>query len=72
MATWITAVVLPSSGTTLRVASDSSAWMGDTRTGEIALYRAFTGPKVEASWLPDEVTARGWPAALRGTKPGPK
>lgn len=71
MATWIRAVVgqrLPSIGTTLRVVGDSSSWLGNNQTGEVAPYRAFTTSKAEATWLPDEVTARAWQAVRSGSK----
>ena len=60
---WITAVLrqrLPSSGATLRGVTDRSAFLGNNRTGEVASYSTFSGSKAEATWLPDEASARGW------------
>ena len=62
---WIIAVVrqrLSGDASTLRVVDDSSAWMGDNRTAEIAPHNAFAGGKPESSWLPDEASARAWRA----------
>lgn len=62
---WITAVMrqrLSTDGGPLRVVTDRSAWMGNSRTGEVAPYGAFSGSKPEASWLPDEQSARAWRA----------
>jgi len=60
---WITAVfrqrIAPSSAG-LRPVSDSSAWIGDQQTLEIALHGSFSGSKTDASWLPDETSARAW------------
>lgn len=63
MVAWIAAVVrqrLPSAGTALRAVEDASGWVGNNKTGEVSLYGAFPGLKTEASWLPDEATARAW------------
>lgn len=60
---WITAVFqqrLPPDGTSLRAIPDTSGWIGDNKTGEVAPYRLFTGAKAQASWLPDEASARAW------------
>ena len=62
---WITAVVrqrLSADGGGLRAVNDGSAWLGNNRTGEAAAYGTFPGSKSEASWLPDELSARGWRA----------
>ena len=67
MATWIQAVVLerlPTAGTTLRLVGDSSAWMGNNETGDVAPSDNFVGSKTEASWLPDEATARAWQSVV--------
>jgi pimeloyl-ACP methyl ester carboxylesterase len=60
---WITAVfrqrIAPSSAR-LRSVSDSSGWIGDQRSLEIALHGSFSGSKTDASWLPDETSARAW------------
>jgi hypothetical protein len=60
---WITAVLrqrLPSSGTTLRPITDSSAWLGNNKTGQVTPYSSFPESKPEATWLPDEASAQGW------------
>jgi hypothetical protein len=60
---WITAVLrqrLSSDGSTLRAVTEGSAWLGNNRTGELALYGTFAGSKAEASWFPDEPSARAW------------
>jgi hypothetical protein len=67
MIPWITAVLrlrLSPDGKTLRAVADGSAWLGNNRTGEIVPYGTFTESKAEASWLPDEATARGWQVVL--------
>jgi hypothetical protein len=60
---WITAVFrerLPAPGAGLRRLSDSAAWMGDQETLAIASHGSFSGSKTDASWLPDETSARAW------------
>jgi hypothetical protein len=58
---WVEAVFrLRLDGEALRAVSVESAWLGDNGTGETAPYDAFTGLKVNATWLPDEETALGW------------
>lgn len=52
----------------LRPVADDSGWLGNNQTAEIAPHATLPGPKVEASWLPDEVTARGWRAVLHVAK----
>jgi dienelactone hydrolase len=68
---WIAAVLaqrLEPGGTRLRPVTDASGWLGYNHTTEVAAHRAFARPKQEASWLPDEITARGWQAVLAGAK----
>jgi hypothetical protein len=63
MIPWIEAVLrqrLSPDGTALRTITDGSAWLGNNRTGQFAPYATFPGPKTEASWLPDEASARAW------------
>jgi hypothetical protein len=48
----------------MRAVTDKSAWLGNNQTGEAAPYRTFAGSKGEASWLPDEASARAWQKAL--------
>jgi hypothetical protein len=63
MIPWITAVLryrLPETGNSLRPITDTSAWLGNNQTHEIAPAATFTQWKTEASWLPDQLSARGW------------
>jgi hypothetical protein len=63
MIPWIAAVLrqrLSPDGKTLRAVTDASGWLGNNGTGTVAPSSAFIGSKAEASWLPDEATARGW------------
>jgi pimeloyl-ACP methyl ester carboxylesterase len=67
MIPWIEAVLrqrLSADGKAPRPITDGSAWMGNNKTGEIAPYGAFPGSKAEASWLPNEASARGWRAVI--------
>lgn len=71
MIPWIAAVVrqrLSPDVASLRVVTDSSAWMGNNRTGEVAPYGTFSGSKPDASWLPDEPSAQGWRGVLGAPK----
>lgn len=68
---WIAAVLrqrLSPDGATLRAVTDGSAWMGNNRTGDIASAETFSGSKAEASWLPDELTSRGWRIVMGAAK----
>lgn len=68
---WITAIVrqrVSSDGAVLRVVTDRSGWLGNNRTGEVAPYDTFPASKTEASWLPDEASARAWQAILGSGK----
>jgi len=59
---WIAAILqlrLSRNGETLRV-TDRTGWLGNIQSGDIASSDAFTGTKSEATWLPDESTARAW------------
>jgi len=40
-------------------------WLGNNETGEIAPFKSYEGDDDEASWLPDEATARAWQAAIK-------
>ena len=65
---WISAVVsqrVTSGSTRLRDVIDASGLLGNTHNGQIAPYATFQGVKTEASWLPNEETARGWQGVLR-------
>ena len=58
---WVAAVLrqrLQLGSMRLRPITEDSGWLGNKT--EVAPYATFPGPKREASWLPDEVTARGW------------
>jgi dienelactone hydrolase len=69
---WIRAVVAQRTSadkSTLRPVTDAVGMMGDNRTAEVTWSAAYSGVKADASWLPDEVTAQGWRAVLRGAKP---
>lgn len=71
MIPWIEAVLrqrLSPDGTTLRAVTDGSTWVGNIKTGEVAPYGTFSGSKADASWLPDEATARAWQTVLRAGK----
>jgi pimeloyl-ACP methyl ester carboxylesterase len=60
---WIAAVLrqrLSPDGGELVAISDASAYLGNTETGEIAPFAVFPGAKQDATWLPDEQSARGW------------
>lgn len=68
---WIASVLrqrLSPAGGPLRVVTDGSAWLGNNMTGEAAPHGAFPGSKLDASWLPDEPSARGWRAVLGAAK----
>lgn len=60
---WMTAILRQRlmAGSTLRAIPRESAWLGNNRTTEIGtLSTSSHWPKAEASWLPDESSARGW------------
>jgi hypothetical protein len=68
---WITAVLaqrVSASDPTLRVVTDRAAWMGSNRTGQVTSYDVFPQSKLEASWLPDEPSSRGWRAVIGAVK----
>jgi hypothetical protein len=70
MIPWITAIVRQrlSSDGALRAVTNESAWLGNVQTGEVASHATFAGSKAEASWLPDEVSARAWQSLVMGRK----
>jgi hypothetical protein len=39
---------------------NAQGWFGDIKTGEVAPYTTFPGRKSEASWFPNEETAKAW------------
>jgi hypothetical protein len=64
---WIHAVVQrrsPDGSGQLRAISGVDSWLGDPATGRAMPSAAFTGMKSEASWLPDEQTARAWQSLI--------
>lgn len=68
MIPWVAALIrqrVPRSGTGLHPVNDASAWLANRRTGEIVPAATYSGPREEASWLPDEVSAKGWRVASR-------
>jgi hypothetical protein len=71
MVPWISAVLrqrLPTDDGALRAVTDGSAWLGNNQTGEIAPVGSFAGSKTDASWLPDEQTARAWRTVIGAAK----
>jgi hypothetical protein len=65
---WITAVVrqrLTAGAAAVRPLDDSSAWLGDLQSADIAPYPTYSGSKADASWLPDETSARAWRDLMR-------
>jgi hypothetical protein len=72
MTAWTVAVVrqrLGTNGSTLRDVTLVPGWLGDNRTGTIVSSDTFDGDRVQASWLPDEATARAWKALHTPIKP---
>ncbi len=43
----------------------AAGWLGDPKTGEVALAARFKGSKSKAVWLPDETTAIAWQTYIR-------
>jgi len=68
---WVVGVirqrVVPGSSK-LRPVTDDGGWLADNQSAEIAPYSGFPHAKTEASWLPDEATARGWRNVQRAGK----
>jgi hypothetical protein len=70
MLSWMTAVIRQRTspgGGALRPVADP-AWLGDLRTREVAPETTFGGSKLDATWLPDEATARAWRVAVGPAK----
>ena len=67
---WLNAVVRTrlSENGTLRSVREESGWLGDNRTGDIAPYTGFNGSKNDASWFPDEASAREWRGVIGAVK----
>jgi dienelactone hydrolase len=63
VAAWITAVLerrLSRGGAPLRLLDTKSGWLGNIRTAEVVPVTAYKGRELDASWLPDEPSARHW------------
>jgi hypothetical protein len=68
---WIAAVVaqrLEPGGTRLRPVVQDSGWFGDHKSLEVAPHAKDRDLPDGTSWLPDEVTARGWQTVSAGAK----
>jgi len=68
---WIAAVLrqrLEPGSTGLASVTENNGWLGHNRTTEIAPDGTFSGDKTQASWLPDEPTARAWQNVVSKTK----
>jgi hypothetical protein len=68
---WIAAVLaqrLEPGSVRLRPVTQESGWLGNHQSAETAPHATFRDAKDGTSWLPDEVTARGWQAVLAGAK----
>ena len=64
---WIAAVVrqrVSPNGERLRAIAEGSGWLGNNQTREVAPNGALQGLNAEASWLPDEASARAWRVML--------
>lgn len=71
MIPWAAAVVrqrVPLGQGALQNVTETSAWMGNNKNGDAAPYGKFSGSRVEASWLPDELSARGWQIVMGTSK----
>ena len=44
---------------------DGRGWLGDVRTATIAPSATYAGTRSDASWLPDEASARAWQTIVR-------
>jgi hypothetical protein len=67
---WLTAVLRQrlSANDRLRNVTEDAGWLGDIHSGEVAPAATYSGSKTEASWLPDEASARGWQVVVGATK----
>ncbi len=60
---WIRAVIqqrLTNNGMGLRPADETSGWRASNTALAVVAAGSFQGNQAEASWLPDEASARGW------------
>jgi len=65
---WVTAVLRQRLSTDGSLRSiPAAAWLGNIATGEVGPIDVFRESKVEAVWLPDEVSARAWQQVVRRT-----
>ncbi len=53
----------------LRAITESSGWVGDPSSTEIAAYSSYTGNPRSASWLPSQAAAEKWRAFVRTGMP---
>ena len=63
MIPWIAAVLrqrLAPDSTRLRPVTDDSGWLGNNQSADVVPHTGVFRSQRAASWLPDEVTARGW------------
>jgi len=56
----------PGSPVTLNALDETSGWLGNRETFEIAAYDEYDGDPREASWLPTMETAQDWQAFVGG------
>jgi hypothetical protein len=50
--------------TALRPLTESSGWLGDRSSLQVGTFGCFGTGKAEASWLPNETTARRWQSVV--------
>lgn len=68
--TWLDAILtrrLPAGhvpGMALAAVGETTGWLANRTSTEIAPHACFTGDALIASWLPNEQTARGWQAIV--------
>lgn len=71
MIDWMDAVLtarLPAiEGGPLRPMIETTGWLGNRTTGEIATYACYSGNRSLASWLPSQKTALHWQQTAKGT-----
>jgi hypothetical protein len=72
MIPWVTAVLHQrlslTRDSTLASITNAGGWLGNNQTGEVAPHRTFSGAELSATWLPDEITAHAWQAAMKPAK----
>jgi hypothetical protein len=74
--TWISAALSlrlpPTAGSPLIPLTESTGWLGDQATREIASWAAYTGDRTTASWLLSQTTATSWQQLGSPTSGGPE